>query len=62
VKNWPTDPLRQHDRLIRALCDDLLAGHRGLDGPNVTRVSEISRQINSQEGPATAQQAAGGDK
>lgn len=46
MKNWPTDPLRQHNRIVAAFCDDLLNGHRSLSGPAVTRVAEINRQVN----------------
>ena len=54
MKNWPTDPIRQHDRLIAALCEDMANGIFSLDGPNVSRVAEISRQINSTREPGAA--------
>lgn len=48
MKDWPTDAMRQHDRVIAALCDDWLeTGVVSLDGPKTTRVVEINRQINS---------------
>ena len=46
MKNWPADPMRQHDHLIAALCEDMANGIFSLDGPNVRRVFEINRQIN----------------
>lgn len=49
MKSFPTDPMRQNDRLILAFCDDLFnmcfAGTQGT--PNVDRVAEIMRQTNS---------------
>ena len=45
MKPWPTDPMRQHNRLIAALCDDMASGIFSLDGPNVSRVVEINRQV-----------------
>lgn len=51
MKDWPTDPIRQHNRLIAALCDDwLTTGVLSLDGPGATRVAEINRQINREAG------------
>jgi hypothetical protein len=48
VKSFPTDPLRQNNRLVAAFCDDLfdmvVNGTRGT--PNADRVAEIARQIN----------------
>jgi hypothetical protein len=49
--NFPTDPLRQHNRFIAAMCDDLLeTGKLSLDGPKASRVAEISRQLKSKKG------------
>ena len=31
MKPWPTDPMRQHDRLIAALCDDMAELYGALD-------------------------------
>jgi hypothetical protein len=44
--NFPTDPIRQNDRLIAALCTDwLAAGTITRDTPRADRVIEISRQL-----------------
>ena len=47
--------MRQHDRLIAALCEDIMdTGKFSLDGPKVSRVAEINRQINSTREPEAA--------
>jgi hypothetical protein len=51
MKNWPTDPMRQHNRFIAALCDDFAGGHFSLLGGKAERVAEISRQVNSRSAP-----------
>lgn len=64
MKNWPTDPLRQHGLFIAAFCDDLFdrCVNGGTGTPRANRIAEISRQVNkSKGGPATAEQAAGND-
>lgn len=39
--------MRQHNLLIAALCDDMIeTGKLSLDGPKVSRVAEINRQVN----------------
>jgi hypothetical protein len=61
MRDFPTDPMRQHDLLIAAICDDLLG--RWVDGgsktPNADRVMEISRQINSTREPERSNKAPG---
>ena len=57
MRDWPTDPVRQHNRLIAALCEDMASGIFSLDGPNVSRVAEINRQFNSTRDSWTAQKA-----
>jgi hypothetical protein len=51
MKPFPTDPMRQHNRMIAAFCDDLFdACTKGTKGtPRADRVAEISRQINRGE-------------
>lgn len=48
MKDWPTDPMRQHDRFIAAFCDDLfdmvVKGQQGT--PRADRVCAINRRIN----------------
>lgn len=52
MKDWPTDPMAQHNLVIAALCEDIMAtGKFSLDGPNVTRVTEINRQLNTPREP-----------
>jgi hypothetical protein len=48
VKNWPTDPMRQHNRFVAAFCDDLfdMCMNGGSKTPNADRVMEINRQVN----------------
>ena len=44
--NFPTDPMRQNDRLIEALCADWqAAGTVTRDTPRADSVIEISRQL-----------------
>jgi hypothetical protein len=46
MKNWPTDPMAQHNLLIAALCEDIIeTGKVSLDGPKTSRVAEINRQV-----------------
>lgn len=47
MKDWPTDPMRQHDRLIAAFCDDLfdMVVHNTSGTPRADRVCEINRQV-----------------
>jgi hypothetical protein len=51
MKSFPTDPMRQNDRLIAAFCDDLfdMVVNRNPQAgtPRADRVAEISRQLNS---------------
>jgi hypothetical protein len=49
MRDFPTDPIRQHNRMIAAFCDDLWDGWaKGTSGtPKMDRVLEIARQINS---------------
>lgn len=56
MKNWPTDPMRQHNRLIAAFCDDLFFGDR--DMTRSKRVAEINQQIN--ETPSAIPSSNGG--
>ena len=46
MRDFPTDPMRQHSRFIAALCDDMASGHFSLKGGKAERVMEICRQIN----------------
>lgn len=46
MKPFPTDPMRQHTRMIAAFCDDIVAGDCRT-APRAKAVAEISRQINS---------------
>lgn len=49
MRDWPTDPMRQHNRFIQAVCDDLIeTGKLSLFGPKASRVSEINRQVNAE--------------
>lgn len=46
MRDWPSDPMRQHDRFIAAMCSDILeTGIVSLDGPRARIVSEINRQV-----------------
>jgi hypothetical protein len=46
MRDFPTDSIRQNDRLIAALCTDwLAAGTTTRDTPRADRVIEISRQL-----------------
>ena len=44
MRDWPTDPMRQHNRFIAAFCDDLFFGEREM--VRAKRVAEINRQVN----------------
>jgi hypothetical protein len=44
MRNWPTDPMREHAQFMSAFCEDLLAGD--YHAPRAKAVAEISRQIN----------------
>jgi hypothetical protein len=50
MKDFPTDPIRQNNRLIAAFCDDLwdMCLNGGTGTPRADRICEISRQINEQ--------------
>jgi hypothetical protein len=49
VKDWPTDPMRQHNRFITAFCDDLFnMCVMGTDPKSRERIAEINHQINRQ--------------
>ena len=52
MKDWPTDPMRQHRRFIAAFCDDLfdMCINGGAGTPSADRVCEISRQVNKSQG------------
>lgn len=56
MKNWPTDPIAQHNRFISAFCEDLMSicleGKQGT--PRTDRVCEINRQVNSSTRDAVA--------
>jgi hypothetical protein len=49
MKDFPTDPMRQHARFFAAFCDDLsdMCLNGGTGTPHADRVMEITRQINS---------------
>lgn len=47
MKDWPTDPIRQHNRFVQEVCDDFLeTGTLSLFGPRASAAAEISRQVN----------------
>ena len=52
MRDFPTDPMRQHRRFMAALCDDMMDGHFSLKGGKAERVMEICRQINRSSGSA----------
>ena len=61
MNNWPTDPIRQHNRFIAALCDDWLeTGVLSLGGPKASRVAEINRQISRERGRSNASPVSNG--
>lgn len=43
MRNFPTNPIAQHNRLVGSFCDDLLAGNR--DYRTAKAVAEISKQL-----------------
>jgi hypothetical protein len=47
MKQIPTRPMAQYQRLMDAFCDDLMA--RDYDTPRTKAVVEIARQINPRE-------------
>jgi hypothetical protein len=53
MKTFPTDPMRQNDRLIAAFCDDLfdLCVNGGTGTPRADRVVEIMHQLNTPREP-----------
>lgn len=59
MKDFPEDPIRQHNKLVAAFCDDLfdMCMNGGTGTPRANRVAEISRQIreagDSKKAPAS---------
>jgi hypothetical protein len=55
MKQFPTNPIHQHNRLIAAFCEDLFdivaLGTKGT--PRADRVAEIARQVRG--GPSLSQ-------
>ena len=45
MRNFPTDPMAQHNLFIAALCEDLAAAELK-DTPRAKRILEITRQVN----------------
>lgn len=51
MKPLPTDPMRQNDRFIAALCADALESGRFAAGPRAKTVIEIMHQLNTPREP-----------
>jgi hypothetical protein len=50
MRNFPTDPMAQHNLFIAALCEDWReAGTVTRDTPRANAVAEITRQVNAGE-------------
>jgi hypothetical protein len=51
MRDFPTDPMRQHNRFVAAFCDDLfdMCMKGGTGTPRADRIMEISRQLNRKE-------------
>lgn len=45
MRSFPTDPIRQNDRFIEALCADALESGRFTAGPRANAVVEIIHQL-----------------
>ena len=61
MRDFPTDPMRQHDRFVSAFCADLWDQwvNGGTGTPNADRIMEISKQINSTREPERSNKAPG---
>ena len=47
MKDFPSDPMRQHNLFMAAICEDFAAAE--WDTPRARRILEISRQVNAGE-------------